>query len=153
MLYIVDYTLSTLEVPDEISLCLFISGCLNNCSDCHSPELQRNDYGEPLHQTIYNLLELYSSKITCVCFLGEGKNTYEEKGELKNFSDYAHMKGLKSCLYSGRNTDIEDWMKIFDYIKVGAFDINRGPLTEKNTNQIMYQKIDGDYRNITSKFW
>jgi len=153
MLRYVDVHLSTLEVPDEISLCIYISGCLNRCMDCHSPELQRTDYGGPLSENISDLVELYLTQITCLCFLGEGRNSQEERNELIKYSDYAHKKGLRTCLYPGRDTYIEEWMKTFDYIKTGAFDIKRGGLTEKSTNQLMFQKSGGNYINITSKFW
>lgn len=153
MLYYSDIHLSSLEVPNEASLCIYISGCLNHCKDCHSPELQRVDYGNPLYENISNLVELYLTKITCVCFLGEGKNSKEEKDELIQYSDFVHTKGLKSCLYSGRKIFIENWMNTFDYIKVGEFDISCGALTERTTNQKMFQKIGGLYRDITSEFW
>ena len=46
--------------------------------------------------------------------------------------------------------------KFFDYIKIGPYIPNRGPLNNPNTNQRMY-KIDHEfYHNfvdITNKFW
>ena len=152
MLCFAEAGLSQAEVPCEVSLCIYISGCLNHCKDCSYPELQITDYGNPLSEYLFDLVELYLPRITCVCFLGEGENTKEDREELINYANFIKAKGLKICLYSGRNTDIEDWMRGFEYIKLGAFDINRGALTEKTTNQVMFQKINDDYKDITSKF-
>lgn len=153
MLRFIDAGLSQMEVPDETRLCIYISGCMNHCNNCHYPELQYADYGDILYKSIYDLVEIYLYFITCVCFLGEGGNSEEDRRELIKYSDYVHAKGLKSCLYSGRNTYIEDWMKTFDYVKVGAFDMEKGALTEETTNQVMVQKNVNGYQDITDKFW
>ena len=43
----VDTLVSFSEIPDEISLCINISNCPNNCKGCHSPWL-KEDSGTPL---------------------------------------------------------------------------------------------------------
>ena len=57
------------EVPDEISLCINISGCPNKCPDCHSKELW-NEIGNNF--TVESLSGIMSRNegITCVCFMG-----------------------------------------------------------------------------------
>jgi hypothetical protein len=49
-----------------------------------------------------------------------------------------------------------EYRKYFDYIKIGPYIKDRGPLNNPNTNQRMY-KIDHEfYHNfvdITNKFW
>ena len=97
-----EIALSPYEVPGEISICIYISGCSNKCEGCHYPELQNPDSGELLSTWYVNIVELYSHQATCVCFLGEGKGTSAEQAELNHYSDLAHERGLKSCLYSGR---------------------------------------------------
>ena len=153
MLYYAEADLSHLEVPGETCLCLYISGCLHKCKGCHYSILQDKNTGLPLSKYIYDLVELYISKITCVCYLGEGNNSAEEKHELIKYSKYVHSRGLKSCLYSGSNTSVEDWMKTFDYIKLGAYDSSRGGLSAQTTNQMMLQKDGNSYIDITYKFW
>ena len=44
----VDTLVSFSEIPDEITLCINISQCPNNCKGCHSPWL-REDVGEDLN--------------------------------------------------------------------------------------------------------
>ena len=44
-------------------------------------------------------------------------------------------------------------MKDFDFIKVGAYKEEYGPLTIATTNQILYKKENNSFINITSKFW
>ena len=55
MLYYTEVLLSEREVPGESSICIFISGCSQNCKNCHYPDLQRLEYGD-------NLMESYEEK-------------------------------------------------------------------------------------------
>ena len=90
---------------------------------------------------------------TCVCFLGEGVATDVERQELLQFAEVAKTAGLKSCLYSGRDVEVETWMLAFDYVKVGSYIEDRGPLYDKTTNQIMYENKEGELIDITWMFW
>ena len=153
MLYYTEFGLSHAEVPGESSLCIYLSGCKNRCDHCHYPALQRPDYGDPLLCFFPNIVDLYLTQTSCVCFLGEGDNTEAEKREFTICVQYAHHAGLKTCLYSGRDVSIEPWMAIFDYVKVGSFQEKLGPLENPSTNQRMYQNIKGRYVDITSAFW
>ena len=56
---------------------------------------------------------------------------------------------LKVALYSGRE-EVEDQLyDIFDYVKIGPYKKEYGPLNEKTTNQRLYKnRVD-----ITNKFW
>lgn len=152
MLYYTEFGLSHREVPNEESLCIYISGCQNCCISCHYPELQKSNYGYPLGENFHKMIELYLRIASCVCFLGEGQNTLLEHKELMLYSSYAHSKGLKTCLYSGRDTFIEKWMETFDYIKIGSYQPELGSLSNPLTNQRMYQKFGNVYVNITKKF-
>lgn len=153
MLHYIEACLSYNEVPGEVSLCIYISGCMNRCKDCHYPELQKSNYGDPLYKYIESLIQLYLKQISCVCFLGEGKNTIYEKSEFIQFCEITRSYGLKSCLYSGRDTEIELWMQNFDYIKIGSFISDKGALYEPTTNQRMYKKTGNIYEDITFRFW
>jgi len=153
MLYYTEVCLSPYEVPDNKAICIYISGCMNRCAECHYPLLQRNDYGDLLADNFRSIIELYRAYATCVCFFGEGRNAEEEHKEFEGMISYAKKHGLKTCLYCGRNTEIEPWMMQFDYIKTGSFQAEFGGLNERTTNQKMYEKINGEYRNVTHKFW
>ena len=153
MLKYIEVALSPLEVPQEMALCIYISGCPYCCKECHYPELQMPDYGEMLSDHYVNIMELYLSQATCVCFLGEGGCGSEEREEFQRFVTCAKAKGLKTCLYSGRDVDIEPWMHIFDYLKLGSYQPSRGPLSSPSTNQRMFRKEGDVFWDITSLFW
>lgn len=153
------------EIPDEITLCINITNCQNNCKGCHSPHLKQ-DIGSLLDFTQFETLLEKNGGITCLCFMGEGN---DEKG-LKNAISYLKEKHpeIKVALYSGRPeiTDPFYWHNL-DYIKVGPYIEEFGPLNKKTTNQRMYKKVDAklghgiiigtkcwfDWDNITDRFW
>ena len=152
MLKYLEFGLSHLEVPGERSISIYISGCDNHCPNCHYPELQSPDEGLPLKKHISDIIELYRSQASCVCFLGEGANTEEDREELVNHAVAAGRAGLKTCLYSGRDTLIEPWMQVFDYIKLGSYKEQFGPLSSPKTNQRMFMKCESEYIDITHWF-
>lgn len=153
MLYYTEVDLSTLEVPGETSICIYISGCQNHCANCHYPELRQNHYGDLLRRYFRDVISLYILRASCVCFLGEGANTQEEQEEFQVYCEEAHRFGFCTCLYSGRDTGIEPWMNGFDYIKLGSYQEKLGPLSSPATNQRMYQKNGAHYFDITHRFW
>lgn len=153
MLRYTEFCLSPYEVPKEQSICIYISGCTNKCRNCHYPELQSSDNGELLYPHFADIVELYFNQASCICFLGEGKELPQEKKEFNSYAKYAHTKGLKTCLYSGRDTVIETWMHIFDYIKLGSYHEEFGALDSLTTNQRMYRKNSNNYyEDITYLF-
>lgn len=153
MLHYVEFGLSHMEVPDEVALCIYISGCPNRCVNCHYQELQQVDAGELLAIYFEQILDLYHDYTTCVCFMGEGDGSEESKAELLFYVKECGKHGYRTCLYSGRDTIIEDWMKKFDYVKVGSYREIFGPLTSKTTNQRMWMKEADTYIDITERFW
>lgn len=139
------------EVPDEITLCINITGCKNGCKNCHSSYLAQ-DIGEPLDlQHLTNLID--SNKgITCVCIMGGDANPSEVDDIAQDIKEY--YPELKVGWYSGRqelSKDIE--LSNFDFIKLGPYIKEFGPLNSKTTNQRFYKVSDGELINITSRFW
>lgn len=154
MLHYVEFGLSHMEVPMETALCIYISGCQNRCVNCHYPELQNANEGEILSDYFEQILDLYHEYTTCVCFMGEGDCSADSRMELLQYIRDVHSRGYKACLYSGRDTVIEDWMKPFDYVKLGSYKEEFGPLTNRTTNQKMWERLlDGSYTDITKLFW
>ena len=153
MLKYVDTLVSFQEIPDEISLCINISNCPNNCPGCHSAYL-KDDIGTPL--TYIELMRILKDirGITCVCFMGGDK----EPWEIQRLAQFVKEKGLKVAWYSGKQELHEDIrLASFDYVKLGPYVEELGPLTSPTTNQVMY-KIDhlADRPfvvDITSRFW
>ena len=154
MLYYTEVLLSEREVPGESSICIFISGCSQNCKNCHYPDLQRLEYGDNLMEHYQEIVSLYKRYASCVCILGEGAGTSIEQYELNCVAEYAKSEGLKSCLYCGRDTELEPWMNVFDYVKLGSYQNDRGGLEISSTNQVMLKKAEsGEYQDITYLFY
>lgn len=151
MLKYVDTKVVFAEVPNEITLAINISGCPCNCKGCHSSYLAK-DIGEPLDlQHLTNLID--SNKgITCVCIMGGDSNPSEVDDIAQDIKDY--YPELKVGWYSGRqelSKDIE--LSNFDYIKLGPYIEEFGPLNSKTTNQRLYKVSDRELVDITSRFY
>ena len=144
------------EIPDEVTLAIEITNCPGHCEGCHSPWL-REDIGDEL--TPDKLFELIDANkgITCVCFMGEGKDPEALKWLAMDI--HARYPHLKTALYSGRKEVEKEYDWYFNYIKVGPYIPEFGPLNYETTNQRMYQieahLDDGDSKriDITNKFW
>ena len=152
MLKYVDTLVSFSEVPDEISLCINISNCPCGCIGCHSTYLAE-DIGEELTIGVLYDLVRKNHGITCVCLMG-GDSDPEIINCLAVSLKIISWARVKVAWYSGRQY-IPDEIdtQFFDYIKIGPYVEKLGGLTSPNTNQIMYQNIDGRLVEITSKFW
>ena len=159
MLKYVDTKVTFSEVPDEISLCIEISNCPCHCIGCHSPYLAE-DIGEPLDlQHLTNLIDS-NRGISCVCIMGGDANPSEVDDIAQDIKEY--YPELKVGWYSGRqelSKDIE--LGNFDYIKLGPYKEEFGPLNSRTTNQKFYKvhiEPSGDnywesLEDITNKFW
>ena len=151
MLKYVDTKVVFAEVPNEITLAINISGCPCNCKGCHSSYLAK-DIGEPLDlQHLTNLID--SNKgITCVCIMGGDANPSEVDDIAQDIKEY--YPELKVGWYSGRqelSKDIE--LSNFNFIKLGPYKEEFGPLNSRATNQRFYKVSNGELINITSRFW
>ena len=138
------------EVPDEITLCINITGCKIGCKNCHSSYLAE-DIGEELN--IDSLHELISNNkgITCVSFMGGDSNPKEIDHLASIVKEYYN---LKTAWYSGvqaLSKDVHLWN--FSYIKLGPYIEELGPLNSKATNQRFYKVVDNKLEDITYKFW
>ncbi len=153
MLKYIEFCVSHMEVPGESCLCIYICGCTNRCRNCHYPELQSAEAGERLEKYFNDIVDLYREQISCVCFMGEGECTQNNQKELVSYAQKLNAENIKSCLYSGRDCEVEDWMKVFDFIKLGSYKEEYGSLSEKTTNQRLFMKSADGYENITYRFW
>ena len=159
MLKYVNYDITFQEIPDEITLCINISNCPCHCIGCHSSYLAE-DIGEKLTlDKIYKLIE-NNEGITCICFMGGDSSPKEIDmfaGCIKDLYD------IKVAWYSGRQ-ELSKYinLKWFDFIKLGPYIEEFGPLNSKTTNQRFYQVIKSHYEDGTSgyelldttyKFW
>lgn len=138
------------EVPGEITLGISISGCQIHCQGCHSRELWE-DKGTPLTiEELQSLLDKHQG-ITCLCLLG-GEHNIDSLTELFM---YAHQR-IKTAWYCGLDMIPKDKVGIIqylDFLKVGRFDLDLGPINEKKTNQRFYKIKEGKMYDCTELFW
>lgn len=151
MLKYVDTKVVFQEVPNEITLAINISGCPCNCRGCHSSYLAE-DIGKPLN--LDNLTKLIKSNkgITCVAFMG-GDASPATVDAYAGIIKYRYPN-LKVAWYSGRqelSKDIE--LSNFNFIKLGPYKEEFGPLNSRTTNQRFYKVNGKELVDITSKFW
>lgn len=143
------------EFPDEIALLVNISGCPIHCNECHSPELWE-DIGKELNKESIDKLIKENEGITLFAFMGGISVDYFAKYIKDN---YPH---LKVGWYTGQSTFFGD-SKNYDYVKLGPYIKDLGPLDNPNTNQRMYKydssckdSIEGlgeGWIDITHKFY
>ena len=134
------------EIPDRVSLAVEISNCRGNCVGCHSPFL-RKDIGDELTPAIVDALIADNFGVDCFLFLGEGK----DPAALLTLA--AHIRSahpaMSLALYSGREELEPEVWDAFDYVKVGPYLPECGPLNERSTNQRLYHHR----KDITPRFW
>lgn len=134
------------EIPRCVTLAVEISNCQGNCIGCHSPFL-KNDIGEELTPSVIDRLIAENFGVNCFLFLGEG-NDLQALLALASHIRSAHP-GIEVALYSGR-AQVEDILfDAFDYVKVGPYMAELGPLNKPTTNQRLYHHG----QDITSLFW
>ena len=155
MLKYVDSKVVFAEIPDEITLAINISNCPCHCEGCHSPYLA-DDIGEPLD--LQHLTDLIDSSrgISCVCIMGGDANPSEVDDIAQDIKEY--YPKLKVGWYSGRQEvrgDID--LENFDYVKLGPYIKDRGPINCKTTNQVLLEveviQSKVFTKDITAKFW
>lgn len=183
MLKYVDTKVVFAEIPDEITLAINISNCPCHCSGCHSPYLAQNigkelTWGGWATKNADSLFDLIKQNrgITCVAFMGGDSgprsiNNLAERIKWTNDNVEPYVKDyldrtvwqwnpVKVAWYSGRqelSKDID--LKNFDYIKLGPYIEEKGPLNNPNTNQRLYEihHVWSDnchtMVDITEKFW
>ncbi len=137
------------EIPDQICLAINISGCPHRCPGCHSPYLREN-LGEYLTTDILSSLIKRNYGITCILFMGGDA----DKEYIKELASYVKTLGLLVGWYSGEDSlDLDYYKNCFDYIKVGSYKKELGPLNSKTTNQRLYKISKDCVKDITYLFW
>lgn len=141
------------EIPDEISLCVNFSCCCIRCPDCHSKYLW-NNVGDVFTFDVMKDLVQKNQGITCFCFMGA--STIRDIRTLTNLLiqklNDPVFKDLKFAWYTGLELneipkDINP-IPFLNYIKVGPYKAECGPLDNPNTNQKLYRIDKTAYGNI-----
>ena len=148
MLKVASFDIVFQEIPGEVTLALNLSNCPCHCPGCHSQHLAE-DIGEVVDEELLNgLLARYGSMITCVAFMGGDA----EPEEVAKWANYCKGERLKTAWYSGRMMMPKD-EKAFDYVKLGPYIEELGGLKSEKTNQRLYKRENGEWKDITSSFW
>lgn len=151
------------EIPNEVTLAINISNCQHHCKGCHSPYLRENIGTELTEEELERLIN-DNMGITCVAFMGEGNDidTLASLGLMVKCEF-----DLKIAIYSGSEDLPERFWWDFDYIKLGPYDEELGPINKPTTNQRLYEHYKGAIENcavvkgvrrshwldITKSFW
>ena len=150
MLKYVDTKVTFAEVPNEISLCINISNCPCACKGCHSSYLAE-DIGNKLNSDSIKELINNNKGITCICFMGGDSNPLEIDALAHFIKIYFP---IKTAWYSGRQELSKDInLNNFNFIKLGPYIEDLGPLNSITTNQRLYKIEEGKLVDITNLFW
>lgn len=155
--YLPELTKVSQRIPNETVLSIYITGCTHRCVDCKSKELWKDIGTELTIKEIERLLKEHKDT-TCLCFMGEGdiRNIRGLNARAKYLK--THYPYLKICWYSGRLCFPNDFaFEYFDYVKLGPYMKEHGPLSSPKTNQSMFQITHNKNQNIISDitylFW
>lgn len=146
------------EIPDEITLAINLSNCPIHCPNCHSKELWENIGTELTEDTLKSLID-DNKGISCVCFMG-GDSDLLTLYDLIDF--VADNYDIHIAWYSGRDKIPIGVPLSLDYIKIGPYKEECGPLNNPNTNQVFYTRgrlmnkmsvSFNSFYDTTDKFW
>ena len=134
------------EVPDEVTLAVNISNCPVKCPGCHSSYLA-NDIGEILDKKALSILINKNPGVSCVSFMGgDADPAFVRELALWVKSEY---EGMKTCWYSGRGLEnARPFLDALDFVKVGPYMDEYGPLDSKTTNQRFYRITHSEGENV-----
>lgn len=132
------------EIPTELSLSFSCTGCPIRCPNCHWKELQDPNRGHKLTIDEYiQILDKYKDFVTCILFFGGEWN----KDCLKDFLIIARSYGFKTALYTGLSDINDDIKQYLNYLKIGPYIENLGPLNSIKTNQKLINLDTGEILN------
>lgn len=148
------------EVPDEVTLAINISNCPCQCKGCHSSYLAQ-DIGKPLNKVSLRGLIEDNKGVSCVSFMGGDSDAIHLVALASWVKTHTN---LKVAWYSGRQelADIvAKQLQWFDFIKLGPYKEEFGPLNSRTTNQRFYKVhrkvvsglVGYEFEDETYKFW
>lgn len=151
MLKYVDAKVVFAEVPDEVTLAINISNCPCQCKGCHSSYLAQ-DIGTELTFNEVRKLIKKNSGVSCIAIMG-GDAEPDKINTLASFI-INHYNSIKVAWYSGRQ-ELSNSIDLsnFDYIKLGPYKEEFGPLNSRTTNQRFYKVNGKELVDITSRFY
>ncbi len=127
------------EIPGEISLAIYFTGCPLHCKGCHSKELWDPQNGEPFSvELLKNLMTRYRNGISCVLFMGGDWDL----PNLNLFLSIVCEEKIKVALYTGREREDLPVSVVnqLDFLKTGPWREEFGGLTSPTTNQKFFKR-------------
>ncbi len=125
-----------IEVPNQVSMNIYVQGCNKSCSGCQNVDLQTFHGGYPLYLDVVDSLLFNFSLCKWICWLG-GDAVYQPES-LNRFNKEFKRRNLKVCLYTGKlftelsGSILENLDLVIDGEWMGI------PVTEKNSNQTVW---------------
>lgn len=139
MIKYVNHDIVFQEIPDEVTLAVNLSLCPNACPGCHSGYLQQNVGEELTESRLFSLIEQYVGEITCVSLMG-GDNDPARVTELLAAVRQKYGRAIRTAWYSGCQHLPDNFQSsVYDYVKVGPYIAQMGPLSSPTTNQRIYR--------------
>ena len=154
MLKYVGYDIVFQEIPDETTLAINLSLCPNRCKGGHSPYLWEDRGDELTAEALDRMVSGFAGEVTCVCFMG-GDNAPQEVAALARHIRQSWHGQFLTAWYSGKPGFPKDFDRTaFDFVKLGPYIPEKGPLNKPTTNQRLYRIMpDGTNLDITDRFW
>lgn len=132
------------EIPDEVSLGIYVCGCNIRCAGCHSPQLWDEQTGYEFNiENLKETVNLYKKNISCVLFLGGEWH----KDEINLYLDYINSLGLKTALYTGKEFICGSIKNRLNYLKTGPYIKELGGIESKTTNQVLVNVLTKEILN------
>ena len=154
-----DVAVTMSEFPDEITLCVNITGCVCHCSECSEPWLRPYVGTLLTNEEIDKLIKDHPG-ITVFGLMG-GDSDHDDVVRIANYVHEKHH--LKVGMYSGREFLNMKLLECLDLYKIGRWIMPKGPVSEWHqtnngvlqfpwSNQLLFEKIGNMWFNITHKF-
>lgn len=159
-----DIAITFSEFPDEVALCVNITGCICHCSECSEPWL-RPYVGTLLTDEEIDKLIAEHPDITVFGLMG-GDSDHDDVVRIANYI-HAKYPHIKVGMYSGREYMSTKLLNCLDLYKIGRWIMPKGPVSEWHqtnngvlqfpwSNQLLFEKLqtrDGEsWVNTTYKF-
>jgi len=154
-----DVAVTFAEFPEEITLCVNITGCVCHCSQCSEPWL-RPYVGTLLTNEEIDKLIAEHPGITVFGLMG-GDSDHDDVVRIANYVHEKHH--LKVGMYSGREFLNMKLLECLDLYKIGRWIMPKGPASEWHqtnngvlqfpwSNQLLFEKVGNLWLNTTYKF-
>ena len=157
MLKYLDYQILPNEIPNELSLGIFIPGCPMHCDGCHSPHLwdvNSKGLGRDLDKAEWDALRTRQNGFSCVLFMGGDWSPSDLTEAILGASTGLEMA---YALYSGQEYEaLRDSLdlRLFKYLKWGPYRKDLGGLQSRTTNQQIWRLENGvPIEQLNHYFW